>query len=68
MLQNIGDTAIERVLNNVNATINWMESHYRYAGPNGTRITEYDDFEKVMSPRDWEVYSFLNSLECKLHI
>lgn len=66
-MENIGEIAFERVCEEVKNTINWMEAHYMYAGPNGSRITNPLDYEKVMTPRDWEVYCFLNKLESDLH-
>lgn len=66
-MENIGNIAIERVIKNVKSTISWMEAHYKYDA-NGAEITSYTALEKAMTPRDWEVYCFLNSLECTLQI
>lgn len=67
-MENLGNIAIKRVIENVKNTISWMEAHYQYAGPNGAKITDYEDLKKAMTPRDWEVYVFLNRLECTLQI
>jgi hypothetical protein len=65
-MEGIGNIAIERVRESIKSTIDWMDAHYMYAGPNGAKITNHKDLKKAMLPEDWKVYCLLNRLECEL--
>lgn len=66
IMKSVGFIAVNRVRESIKGAIAWMDAHYKYAGPNGAKITNYKDLEKAMSPEDWEVYCLLNRLECEL--
>lgn len=64
----LGDRALEDVIEAINNATNWLDAMYKYAGPNGKEIKSYEELQEAMTPRDWAIYCMLNRLECDLHI
>lgn len=56
----LGDLALDKLTEDVNNTIKWMERQYK--------TNNIEELERVMTPKDWEIYSLLNHIECELHI